>query len=141
MISAVLMASDAELKVEGEVTKLMTVKEQCKRSTARNAPFAALEAYENAALEAYVSQKFKGAGAKGKKSDLTCYNCKKPGHMRRDCLKRKKNLRRSPESDEGMEAKVVLTATTPNARAATAGKGATYSEEWVVDTGASRQIC
>jgi hypothetical protein len=61
----------------------MTMEQQCKGSTA-------------GASEAYVagngSQKSKGAGERGKMSNLTCYYCQKPGHMKRECLKGRKIL-------------------------------------------------
>ena len=72
-----------------------------------------------------------------RKEDRTCFYCKKPGHLKADCRKRKTDQARGTRGGLPLQHHFALTAHGPTAAPPPSGG---RPLRWVLDTGASRHI-
>lgn len=145
MISTVLTAGDQELKIDGMLPKLLQV-EQLTQPPERPS---------EAALFAKPGSGFgggRGTGNRGNNGNgsnhfskeriggnRTCFYCGKKGHIKRDCIKRKRDeasRSRDGQPQPGQYGAVALTANSATTAAASGGQ----PSRWVLDTGASRHM-
>ena len=141
MISTVLTAGESELKIEGMLPKLLQV-EQLVQPPERPSE-AALFAKPN---RGFGRGRGTGSGSRGNNSSngkhgegRTCFYCGMKGHLKRDCIKRKRDEasrgNNGGQQRSGQYSAIALTANVTGAPASSR-----QHTRWVLDSGASRHL-
>ena len=89
----------------------------------------------------------KGSGksrskSKGAKTKVSCYYCKKEGHLKRECLKRKADLKKKGVDKASEEASVADSSDGDDGDVLSISSGKNQpSDSWILDSGCSYHMC
>lgn len=132
MINTVLTSGDQELKIDDVLPKLLPVEQMAQPERPSEAALIAKP------RRGFGGQRNANVNYKFQKEARTCYYCGKPGHLKSECMKKKRDEARRGNNGHVQRPHYNAIALTAHQETQHANDGEVI--RWVLDTGASRHI-